>query len=146
MCQASYAAKILKRSGLVNCNSVQIPMEARQKLSKKSIAPPVDATQYRSIVGSLRYLVNTRLDISDAVGIISRFMESPTTQHMVAVKQILRYVRGTLDLECMYMKKGEQEPHLVRYSDSDMAGDMDDRKSTTGVAYYLGSNLVTWVS
>lgn len=146
LCQASYAAKILEKTGLESCNSVQVPMEAKQKLSKKSTTPPVDATEYRSIVGSLRYLVNTRPDIAYAVGIVSRFMESPTTEHMAAVKQILRYIRGTLDLGCMYMKKGVKEPYLMGYSDSDMAGDVDDRKSTTGVVYYFGSNLVTWVS
>ncbi|CAM8999307.1 unnamed protein product [Rhodiola kirilowii] len=74
-------------------------------------------------------------------------MEFPTTEHMAAVKHILRYVKGTLDLGCFYQKKkGEEELHLVGYSDSDMAGDVDDRKSTTGVAFFMGSSLISWMS
>lgn len=88
-------------------------MEVKQKLSKKSMAPSVDATEYRSIVGSLSYLVNTQPDISYAVEIVSQFMELPTSQHMAAVEQILRYIRETLDLGCMYVKKGEQDPHFL---------------------------------
>lgn len=73
-------------------------MEASQKLSKQSKNPPVDATMYRSIVGSLRYLVCSHPDVAYTAGIVSRFMESPTTEHMAAVKQILRYSEGTLEL------------------------------------------------
>lgn len=145
MCQAGYAKKILERTGMSDCNPCQAPMEPRTKLSKLSEEPPVDATYYRSIVGSLRYLVNTRPDIAYSVGIISRFMEKPTTQHMAAMKHILRYIRGTLDLGCIYTKK-EETAKLVGYSDSDLAGDIDDRKSTTGAAYFYGGNLITWVS
>ncbi|XP_039134342.1 secreted RxLR effector protein 161-like [Dioscorea cayenensis subsp. rotundata] len=121
-------------------------MESRLKLSKLSTNPPVDATLYRSIVGSLRYLVNTRPDIAYAVGIVSRFMEGPTTQHMAAMKHILMYVSGTLNFGCHYTKIKDEKPQLVRYSDSDLAGDVDDRKSTTGVVYFLGPNLITWMS
>jgi hypothetical protein len=74
--QASYARKILKKAGMVDCNPCKAPMEPRLKLSKESTSPPplVDATFYRSLVGSLRYLVNTRPGIVFAVGYVSRFM------------------------------------------------------------------------
>ena len=88
LCQETYAKKILEKCGMSDCNSTQVPMEARLKLSKKSEDPAMDATMYRSIVGSLRYLVNTRPDIGYAVRIVSRFMESPQTQHLAAVKGI----------------------------------------------------------
>lgn len=64
LCQAGYAAKILEQSGMKGCNPWQTPMENRLKLSKKSEDLAEDATMYQSIVGSLRYLVNTRLDIN----------------------------------------------------------------------------------
>ncbi|CAM8982631.1 unnamed protein product [Rhodiola kirilowii] len=74
-------------------------------------------------------------------------MESPTTEHLAAVKHILRYVKGTFDMGCYYKKRKEgEELCLIGYSDSDMAGDVDDRKSTTGVAFFLGSNLISWLS
>ena len=82
---------------------------------------------YRSIVGSLRYLVNTRPDIAFAVGIVSWFMESPITQHLVAVNHILRYVSGTLNFGCYCEKMGSLESKLVGYCDSDLAGDVDHR-------------------
>ena len=100
---------------------------------------------YRSVVGSLRYLVHTRPDLAYSVGTVSRFMENPTTEHMSAVKQILRYVKGTINLGSTY-RKGKEGLILRGYSDSDMAGDVDDRKSTTGMIFYLGPNPISWNS
>jgi hypothetical protein len=57
----------------------------------------VDATQYRRLVGSLRYLVHTRPDLAYSVGYVSRFLQRPTMEHEQAVKRIVRYVAGTLD-------------------------------------------------
>jgi hypothetical protein len=60
-------------------------MEPQCKMSKQSAAPPTPATEYRSLVGSLRYLVHTRPDIAFAIGYVSRFMEKPTSEHLAAV-------------------------------------------------------------
>ena len=142
VCQSAYAAKILEGTSLTGCNPSHTPMESRLKLSKSSSASAVDATKYRSIVGSLRYLVNSRLDLAYSVGYISRFMENPTTEHMVAVKRVLRYIAGTLHFGCHYQRG--KEAQLTGYSDSDLAGDVDTRKSTTGVLFFLGSSIITW--
>jgi hypothetical protein len=144
VCQSAYAAKILESAGLAGCHPSHTPMEPRLKLSKQSAAPRVDPTMYRSIVGSLRYLVNSRPDLAYSVGYVSRFMEAPTTEHLAAVKRVLRYVAGTLQFGCCYRRK--QEAQLVGYSDSDLAGDVDTRKSTTGVVFFLGGNVITWQS
>jgi hypothetical protein len=93
--QAAYASKILEKAGLKDCNPCQTPMEVRLKLRKGSDFPLVDATLYRSLVGSLRYLVNTRPDLAFSVGYVSRFMESPREDHLAVVRRILRYVVGT---------------------------------------------------
>jgi hypothetical protein len=121
-------------------------MENKLKLSKEDKSPPVDATKYRSIIGSLRYLVNTRPDLAYSVGIVSRYMEMPRSTHWAAVKQILRYVVGTLNYGCKYTRSGNSEPLLIGFSDSDLAGDIDDRKSTSGSAFFVGMNLVNWTS
>jgi hypothetical protein len=143
--QSAYARKILDRAGMGSCNPCHTPMEARLKLSKASSAKLVDATEYRGLVGCLRYLVHTRPDIAFAVGYVSRFMERPTVEHLNAVKRILRYVAGTIDYGCCY-KRGAREMKLLGYSDADMGGDIDTRKSTTGVLFFLGSCAVTWQS
>jgi hypothetical protein len=76
--------------------------------------------------------VNIRPDIAYAMGYISRFMEKPTTEYLVAVKRVLRYITGTKDFGCQYGKK-KSDSVLVGFSDSDLAEDVDSRKSTTGV-------------
>ncbi|KAM3197870.1 hypothetical protein ACQJBY_073132 [Aegilops geniculata] len=118
-------------------------MEHRLKVVKNT-GEAVDATRYRSIIGSLRYLVNTRPDIAYVVGVASRFMEAPGKQHWAIVRQILRYVRGTLNYGCTY-KAGEGTV-LTGFSDSDHAGDLTDRKSTTGLVFFMGPSVITWSS
>jgi hypothetical protein len=121
-------------------------MECRLKLSKKNEGESLNPTEYRSIIGSLRYIINTRPDLAFAVGVVSRYMEAPGRDHWLAVKRILRYLKGTLGYGCKYEKGAELKPMLLGYSDSDFAGDMEDRKSTTGVGYFLNGSLVTWAS
>jgi hypothetical protein len=142
--QAAYASRIVEKAGLMGCNPCATPMEPRTKLSRESTAPPVDSTEYRSLVGSLRYLVNTRPDLAFSVGYVSRFMEKPTEEHRAALKHIIRYVAGTIHYGCRYVK--ERNWRLIGYSDSDLAGDVDTRKSTSGLLFFLGKNLVSWQS
>ncbi|XP_062203764.1 secreted RxLR effector protein 161-like [Phragmites australis] len=107
--------------------------------------PATDAAEYRRIVGSLRYLVNSRPDLAFSVGYISRFMEKPTTEHLVTAKRVLRYVAGTINYGCCYQRK-TKAAQLIGYSDNDLVGDIDTLKSTTEVLFFVGRNLVTWQS
>ncbi|CAM0876884.1 unnamed protein product [Alopecurus aequalis] len=141
----AYALKLLEKAGMAGSNPCHVPMEPRFKLSKNSTAPATDATMYKSIVGSLRYLVHTRPDLTFAVGFVSRFMQAPTQEHLAAVKQILRYIGGSMGLGCRY-ERSSGEPRLVGYSDSDLGGDVDSRKSTSGTLFFLGRSPVTWQS
>jgi hypothetical protein len=142
LCQSAYAGKLLEKAGLINCTPSHVPMEPRLKLSKNSSGELVEATMYRSLVGGLRYLVHSRPDIAFAVGFVSRFMEKPTTEHLVAVKQLLRYIAGTRSFGCVFTSSGKLE--LIGYSDADLAGDPDDRKSTTGSLFMIRGSPVTW--
>ena len=144
--QSSYTKKILETSGMAGCNPCDTPMEQRLNLYKSKEGEAVKVTEYRSIIGSFRYLVNTRPDIAFAVGVVSRYMEAPNKSHWSAVKRILRYLRGTIGYGCKYITGAELRPLLLGFSDSDFAGDVEDRKSTTGVVYFLGGNMVTWAS
>ena len=143
VCQSSYAKKILEDAGMDQCNASHTPLENRLKL-RKNQGGAVDASEYRSLIGSLRYLVNTRPDFAYEVGLLSRFMEAPGKEHWIAIKQVLRYIKGTLNLGCIYRAEGETV--LAGFSDSDHAGDLDDRKSTTGTVFFLGSGAITWSS
>ncbi|CAN6200243.1 unnamed protein product [Urochloa humidicola] len=143
--QGSYAKKVLEVAGMANCNHAHTPMEERLKLSRMSEAAEVDATFYRRIVGCLRYLCHTRPDIAFSVGYVSRFLQRPTEEHMVAVKRILRYIAGTLHYGCFYARS-TSTPRLHGYSDSDLAGDIDTSKSTSGGIFFLEGGPVSWHS
>lgn len=143
--QTGYAKKILKQGGLIDCNPTKYPMDPKEQLTKDEGGKRVDATLYRSLVGGLRYLVHTRPDVAFSVGMVSRFMEAPTVLHFNAVKRILRYIKGTLELGLIYSKESGNNI-LTGFSDSDLAGDVEDRRSTGGMAFYLNDSLIAWVS
>ncbi|KAG6508046.1 hypothetical protein ZIOFF_033401 [Zingiber officinale] len=134
--QEAYAKEILKKYKMESCNPVSTPMEPGAKLSKFDGGERVDASKYRSLVGSLRYLTCTRPDLALSVGIVSRFMEEPVHSHWKALKRILRYIIGTVSLGLYYTNAADYK--LVGYSDSDWCGDLDDRKSTSGYVFFYG--------
>jgi hypothetical protein len=121
-------------------------MEEKLKLSKESTVAKVDATQYCSIIGGLRYLTHTRPDIGFTVGYQSRFMEDPREDHFAAVKRLLCYVAGTIGYGIVYPRRSEGRLELTGFRDSDMAGDVDGRKSTTGVLFVLNGCPISWQS
>jgi hypothetical protein len=101
-----------------------------------------DATRYRSIVGALQYLTLTHPDISFAVYKVCQYLHSPTTDHWMAVKRILQFLKHSLG----YGLHIQSPPSsmLSAFSDVDWVGCMDDRKSTRGFAVFLGPNLISW--
>ncbi|KAF7147957.1 hypothetical protein RHSIM_Rhsim03G0172600 [Rhododendron simsii] len=131
-------------SAMKNCNSVSTPTEFGLKLTKDHDGKKVDSTLYKQIVGSLMYLTATRPDIMYSVSLISRYMENPTELHLLVAKRIFRYLQGTWKFGLFY-KKGERSD-LRGFTDSDYAGDQDDRRSTSGYVFMLGSGAVSWSS
>jgi hypothetical protein len=126
-----------------HCNPVKNPVVPGFKLGKDEDGTSVDATNYKQMVGSLMYLNATRPDLAYVLSLISRFMERPTKLHQQAIKRVMRYLKGTAELGIFY-KRGEEK--LMAYSDSDYARDIDDRKSTSGYVFLLGSGAVAWSS
>lgn len=100
--QEAYAKNILVKTRMIKCNASRIPMDHKLKLVKDQEDELVNPTEYRSIVGALRYLTHTCPDLSFLVGVVSRFMEKPTIKHFQAVKAILRYIKGTLNYGLSY--------------------------------------------
>ncbi|XP_059670848.1 secreted RxLR effector protein 161-like [Cornus florida] len=142
--QKKYVQEILDRFQMGNCNSVATPVELGMKLSKNHEGKKVDSTLYKQIVESLMYLTTTRLDIMYGVSLISRYMEHPTELHLLAAKRIFPYSKGTINFGILY--KIGRKSDLLGFTDSDYAGDPDDRRSTSGYVFKMGSGAVSWSS
>ena len=142
--QSKYTKSMLHKFGLDSVKHARTPIGTTTKLSKDEAGIPVDPTVYRSMIGSLLYLTATRPDISFSVGLCARYQANPKQSHLTAVKRIFKYLAGTVSFGLWYSH--DSTMNLVGYSDSDWAGSMDDRKSTSGGCFYIGNNLVTWFS
>jgi hypothetical protein len=102
--QEAYARKILSETKMENCNPTHTPMDPNLKLTKADEEDDVQPTEYRKIVGCLRYLLHTRPDLAFSVGVVSRYMQQPKTSHLAAIKQILRYIKGTMSYGTKYTR------------------------------------------
>ncbi|XP_054812150.1 secreted RxLR effector protein 161-like [Prosopis cineraria] len=103
-----------------------------------------DPTDYRSALGTLQYLTNTRPDISFAVNHLSQFLSKPTTEHWKGVKRIFRYLKGTSQFGLSITPS--QLLNITAYADANWAACPDDRRSVSGYCTYLGGSLVSWCS
>nr|GEW78931.1 ribonuclease H-like domain, reverse transcriptase, RNA-dependent DNA polymerase [Tanacetum cinerariifolium] len=140
--QSAYASKILKEAGMLDCNETLIPMDPGTRLTKVTEGTMVNSTEYRSIIGCLRYILHTRPDLSHSVGLLSRFMQEPREQHMKAIRQVLCYVKGTKDHGITYKHNGGNKIH--GYSDSSYGVNTQEGKGTTGIIFYYGESPISW--
>ena len=105
---------------------------------------------YASAVDSLMYaMVCTRPDIAQAVGVLSRFMANPGRVHWDVVKRVFRYLRGTSNYFIYYHGNSSGVPHLVcihGFVDSNWAGDIDNRRSTSGYVFTMFGGAISWMS
>jgi len=124
-----------------NYNAVKNPIVPGTKLLKDDVGTKIDATMFKQVVGSLMYLTATWPYLMYGVILISRFMSNPTKSHWFAAKRILRYLKKTTELGIYYKKGGDA--NIVAYTNSDFAGDLDDRRSTSGFVFLLGSGAVS---
>ena len=93
--------------------------------TKEDKGPIIDPTLYKKLVGSLKYLKATRLDITYGVNLISRFMESPKGLNWKTRKRILRYITGIEDYGILYL--GSDNNSLIGYIDSHFVRNLDDQ-------------------
>ncbi|GJW20080.1 ribonuclease H-like domain, reverse transcriptase, RNA-dependent DNA polymerase [Tanacetum coccineum] len=140
--QSAYANKILKEAGMIDCNETLIPMDPGTRLTKITEGTMVNSTEYRSLIGCLRYLLHTRPDLSYSVGLLSRFMQEPREQHMKAIRQVLRYVKGTKDYGITYRHNGGNKIH--GFSDSSYGVNTQEGKGTTSIIFYYGESPISW--
>lgn len=130
--------------GMLGCKAANTPIEVTKGSRSEEETPPTEKDRYRRLVGKLIYLAHTRPDIGFAVSMVSRHMSNPTEAHMSAVRRILQYLKGTPG-KGLYFKKSQNKGIEV-YTDSDWAGCISDRKSTSGYCSFVWGNMVTWRS
>ncbi|GKE88305.1 retrovirus-related pol polyprotein from transposon TNT 1-94 [Tanacetum coccineum] len=130
--------------GMTSCDSIGTPM-ATKKLNADLSGTPVDQTKYRSMVGELMYLTASRPDIVHATCYCACYQAKPTEKHLTAVKRIYRYLKNSINMGLWYPK--DTSFKLTTFLDSDHAGCLDSRKSTSGGIQFLGGDkLVNWSS
>lgn len=153
--QHQYLTKVVNKFNMQDSKPCGTPETPGSKLTQdqcpKDGSPQqveMKAVPYEAVVGSLLYAsLGTRPDIAHAVNEISKYMKNPGPAHWTAAKRILRYVNGTLGKGLVFsggMCDGTL--HVDAYSDADWAGDVDDRKSTSGYVVKLGNNVVSWAT
>jgi transposase InsO family protein len=173
--QERYVEKLLHEFGLEDAADAPTPEAAGHTLSKASEArseaerASMHSRPYLELVGSLLYAtLSTRPDCAHAVGVLSRFMQSPGDACWQAAKRVLRFLKGTKHVGLTFgwfpagrgrMAAGERTseatpptslraftPRVTVYCDADWAGDVDDRKSTSGCVLLVANNVVCWAS
>jgi hypothetical protein len=148
--QENYLDKIFKRFNMLECNPVSTPVSKGTVLTKEMCPTQEEEVNYMKnvpyaqAVGSLMYaMTSTRPDICHAVGLVSRYQSNPGKEHWQAVKRIIRYLKGTQGMKLCF---GISDLDLICYSDADFAGDLNDRKSTSGNIILFGGTAVSWLS
>ena len=146
--QPTYTLNVLEKFGLKDAKPVTTPVCVGSKLTKaKEDDELVDESLYQSAVGSLQYLSTmTRPDITFAVSNVAKYSSKPTKEHWIAVKRILRYLKGSHNFGLLYRKSDCDTSKCIGFSDSDWAGDLDDRRSTSGYIFQVGGTAVSWKS
>ncbi|XP_050890188.1 uncharacterized mitochondrial protein AtMg00810-like [Lathyrus oleraceus] len=144
ICQKRYAGNILKKFGMYGCKPADIPLVVNEKLKKEDGGRLVDASMYRSLVGSLFYLTAAGPDLMFTASLLSRFMSKSSHSHIEVAKRVLRYVMGTMEHRIRFEKNSKLE--AKDYCDSGWARSADDMKSTSGYVFNLGSSVISWCS
>ena len=142
--QEKYLKDMLKKFQMEDLSSVSTHMVDSCKLRKDDVSPDVDQRTYQSMIGSLLYITTSRPDIMQAVGMVGRFQSAPKQSHLVSVKRIFKYLKGTMNYGLWYHRN--QNLYLTAYLDADWENCLDERKSRSGGALFLGYSLVAWLS
>ena len=143
--QRRYIEDILTRFEMDKCKPVASPIDISTKLNENEQDEKAVNVPYRQAVGALMHLmVASRPDIGFAVGMVARFMENPSEKHWIAVKRIFRYLQGTKNYGIEFTSGNQLV--IEGFCDADWAGDIDDRKSTSGYVFKIAGGSISWGS
>ncbi|SGY56983.1 BQ5605_C006g04205 [Microbotryum silenes-dioicae] len=143
--QERYLRDILARFQFADAKPVSVPMQPGAVLDfENSFATPEDRTRYLQAIGSLMYAaVGTRPDLAFVVSYLARFSQQPGPEHWTAIKHVLCYIKGTLDLGLTYRKTNQL---LHGYSDANRGACLTTSRSTMGYAFILSGAAIAWCS
>ena len=110
------AVEILKRFGMMDCKDIATPMASNLKLLSDASLERVDATVYHQMIGSLMYPTNTRPDVCFVVNTLSQFLTDLRHVHLIAAKNILSYLKGTVDYGLKYEVNQKINCHNPNFS------------------------------
>ncbi|KAK6124927.1 hypothetical protein DH2020_041338 [Rehmannia glutinosa] len=142
--QTKYINDLLHKTNMSGCTPCPTPYCSNHKLKLNDSPSFVNPSLYRSTIGALQYLTITRPDLSFIVNKLSQFLHSPTSNHWVACKRVLRYLKGSSSTGLIF--GASPTLHLTAFSNADWGSNLDDRKSTSGHCVFLGHNLIAWSS
>ena len=144
--QSTFIDDLLEKFNFSNAKPVSTPVDVSQKLSKTGVNDELcNIDDYQSAVGALLYLATrSRPDIAYSVSTVSKYSSNPSKSHWQAVKRIFRYLKGTKELGILYFSGDDEK--CVGFSDADFAGDLDDRKSTSGFCFLYNNGVISWKS
>ncbi|KAL6335439.1 hypothetical protein AAG906_029682 [Vitis piasezkii] len=153
--QRSYIVDLLTHTKMMDAKPIHTPLPTSPPITLHSGSPLKDPTEYRTIVGSLQYLLITRPDIAFAVNKLSQYMHQPTTKHWILVKRLLCYLCGSSSDDIQLYHDSPLFLHafadagplsLHAFSDFDWAVNKDDFTSTSAYVVYIGRNPISWSS
>ncbi|GJS01221.1 retrovirus-related pol polyprotein from transposon TNT 1-94 [Tanacetum coccineum] len=139
--QSKYTLESLKKYSFNSCDLVDTPMVEKSKLDEDKEGKAVDPSHYRGIIGTLLYIIASRPDLQFAICMYARYQARPTEKHLLAVKRIFQYLKGTVNRGLWYSK--DSSIALTAFVDVDHVGCQDTRRSTSGSMQFLGDRLVS---
>ncbi|XP_026395918.1 uncharacterized protein LOC113290540 [Papaver somniferum] len=142
--QQKYTLELLSKEQMLKCKPCDTPVAKCKRFSIHDGVLLDDPLEYKTIVGSLQYLTYTSPDICFGVNYVSQFMHALTDQHILLVKKILRYLKGTI-CAGISLQKGDIHS-LLAYTDSEWAGCPDTRRSTSGYVVFMVTSVISWSS
>ena len=151
--QSTYVERILNKYFMDKAHPLSTPMVVRSLDPNKDPFRPCENGEeilgpevpYLSAIGALMYLANnTRPDIAFSVSLLARFSSSPTRRHWNGIKQIFRYLRGSIDKGLFY--SNEFLPQLTGYADAGYLSDPHKCRSQTGYLFTSGGTAISWRS
>jgi hypothetical protein len=141
--QEKYLREMLKRLQMEDSIPMRTPMVIGCKLSKDDDSPDVDQSSYRSMIGNMLYITSSHPDIMHVVGMVGRYQSAPKQSHLIVVKIIFKYLKGTMNYGLWYPRNHNFQLSVYSYVDWDNC--VNERKRTSGGAFFLGDSHVSWL-